>query len=1043
MNDLLTWFDEQTANSREYYNLNERLQKFNIEPIGTTHADPAHFIPELIQNADDQNAKEVYFSFDTINSCIGFGHDGKNFSKQDIKDIVSIGFSKKSKKINKIGKFGTGFKSIYKVTDKPEINCKLEEENNQSEVINFSIENKIIPVRQDNFKYNLNNKFQNFETNFSFKLKNTEILTSENFINFIKNNGSKILLFLPNIRKLTFEIDKQKFLFTRSDKNKGNNLIICTIITDINSKKETLNYYRFSKKINLEGYEGESEIVVAYRFNKSDFLVEKNKCLNVFFSTKEYTGYNFLIHGPFFLDESRNHIDRGKKNNEIISDKFEEFIVETIEILKEEKILNISFFKLLPTTEDNIEYLSNIFTKIREYLNSAEIWPTDLKTYEHKDNVVYGKEKFRKCFSSKNLELMDIPYKWLEHSNNQNEILYIDQGLKEFDRDFVEKIASHKLKDFFTTRSDVQLSQLYLLFLEEKDDYQNVLCQHKEIIKSREGQFFGGYELRFSEKNKFHVGINYVYPSFLDEKKFKGKTNDLKIFFEECGVSYVNQNDIINCEIKTLNLKENVKINVDLNRYTKFLKNCVRQYDSFSSKRKNNLKEKEDNNLKHEISKEEFIKNLDDKAFLIDNNKIVKTTSRLYVDDECCKTRLSGIEKILEKTKVYFPKDNEIKSAVFLKFLREFDIKEELYVARSYFSYFHIDRQKFINLRSRNQTGENAIDEDWDLEHFDEMVANINKSTSSLILKTINDYNEERYCIARYKPRKTDIHIDKLSSTFLRKLQTLKWIPARNGKFENIIHFLKKNKDIDKKFFNNLNPFWKNKLFTQIKKEKKHSLHKFLEELNYSTEDKNIIEEELETDPKLIKRHLDQIISSHKQSENNKVKAGKKHAGPLKNSNKKPVWYSTDRKKINKKLKSKSINKSKGRDPSFSKQIKENYDYHCQICMAKSDFNIGTYGEKEKNRRKLIEAAHIKDASASGPGKLNNLLSLCKNCQDKYSEEPNYIMPQIKKIIEENKNATKTNILGLNGYKYEITNGNEIIRIFFQKEHVNIINKKK
>ena len=145
--------------------------------------------------------------------------------------------------------------------------------------------------------------------------------------------------------------------------------------------------------------------------------------------------------------------------------------------------------------------------------------------------------------------------------------------------------------------------------------------------------------------------------------------------------------------------------------------------------------------VKHEISKEEFIKNLDDKVFLIDNNKIVKTTSRLYVDDKCCKTRLSGIEKILGKTKVYFPKDNEIKSAVFLKFLKAFDIKEELYVTERYFSYLHIDRQKFINLRSRNQTGENAIDEDWDLEHFDEMVANINKSTSSLILKTINEYN--------------------------------------------------------------------------------------------------------------------------------------------------------------------------------------------------------------------------------------------------------------------------------------------------------------
>ena len=140
MNDLLTWFDEETANSRKYYNLKKELKKFNIENIGTTHSDPAHFIPELIQNADDQNAKEVFFSFDTINSSIGFSHNGKNFSKQDIKDIVSIGFSKKSEKINKIGKFGTGFKSVYKVTDKPEIICKLEDEKNQSEVINFSIE---------------------------------------------------------------------------------------------------------------------------------------------------------------------------------------------------------------------------------------------------------------------------------------------------------------------------------------------------------------------------------------------------------------------------------------------------------------------------------------------------------------------------------------------------------------------------------------------------------------------------------------------------------------------------------------------------------------------------------------------------------------------------------------------------------------------------------------------------------------------------------------------------------------------------------------
>tara|TARA_B100000315_G_C14213202_1_gene423033 strand:+ start:47 stop:382 length:336 start_codon:yes stop_codon:yes gene_type:complete len=110
--------------------------------------------------------------------------------------------------------------------------------------------------------------------------------------------------------------------------------------------------------------------------------------------------------------------------------------------------------------------------------------------------------------------------------------------------------------------------------------------------------------------------------------------------------------------------------------------------------------------------------------------------------------------------------------------------------------------------------------------------------------------------------------------------------------------------------------------------------------------------------------------------------------------------------------------------------------------MTKENFDMGTYGEEEKNRRKFIEAAHIKDASASGTGKLFNLLSLCKNCQDKYSEEPNYIMPKIKNTIKTSKCKLKTNSLGFKGYTYEINNGDKVVKIFFQKGHVDIIKKK-
>ena len=1041
LNNLELWLEEETKSSKDFYIQLKKTKKFNLDIFGTTHSDPAHFIPELIQNADDKNANEAYFNFDTQKSIINFGHNGKNFSKNDILNIVSFGHTEKSTKIDKIGKFGTGFKSVYKVCDKPEIACKLEGENNQSTFIKFAIENKIIPVRQNNININSTKEFQSFATNFFFKLKNAEILTRENFITFIKTNGSKILLFLPNIRKLIFKIDDQKFSFRRHDEDKRDNLKICTIYADDNSNKEKFNYYRFSKKISIEDYEGESELVLAYCFNDKKFVIEKNKCLNVFFSTLEHTGYSFLIHGPFFLDESRNHIDKANKKNLIISEKFEEFIVETIEILKEEKILNISFFKLLPS-ENDIRYLSNIFPKIKDYLNSAEIWQTDLKTYEFKDNVIYGNEKFRNCFSSEDLQLINIPYKWLEHSNEPNQILYDYLGVKIFDGSFVEDIFEddYKPNKFLATRSDTQLAQLYLLFLEEKNEYGDVLCKYKNIFKSKDGQFYKGRDLKFSEKNQIHVGINYIHPTFLDNKKFKGKTDDLKIFFMECGVSYVDQNDIINSEIQTLNLKEDEKITINLERYIKFLKNCIKLYNSLSSKRKNDLKEKGDNRLKPEITKDEFIRNLSEKTFLIDSNKIVRTASGLYVDDKCCKTGLSNLENILAKSKIYFPKDSEIKSAIFLKFLREFHIKEKLDIEEKYFSYYHKDRAEYTDRRGQNRTG-NYIDEDWDLELFSNLLFTINKKISFLIRDTINKESMEKYCVAKYKPRKTDKKIDKLPSSLLLNLQNFKWIPTRDERFENARSL--KIGSFDKKFLNGLDIFWKNKLFDQIKKGEKRSIDALLEECDFSDEDKSIIHEKYDEEPNIIKNFLSSLVAESRFSENKKTRAGKKHAGPIKNSKKKPVWSSIDKKKINKKLSNKSNkNQSRGRNPISSKDMKENYNYHCQICMTKENFDMGTYGEEEKNRRKFIEAAHIKDASASGTGKLFNLLSLCKNCQDKYSEEPNYIMPKIKNTIKTSKCKLKTNSLGFKGYTYEINNGDKVVKIFFQKGHVDIIKKK-
>lgn len=1041
MDDLFKWFDELTKKSKEFYELNQVTKKFNIEIIGTKHPDPTHFLPELIQNADDQHANEIYFNFNYLNNKILFSHNGSNFIKQDIEDITSIGYSQKSEIINKIGKFGTGFKSIYKVTDKPEISCLIEDKNKNRTPITFSIENKIIPIREKNNGHGLKGNKKNFDTNFSFRLISNDILNEKIFIEFIKDNATSMLLFLPNIRKLFFEVDKKKYIFERKDEKISDNFLITNIHADIETKKEIYNFYRFSKKIKLQNYHGETDIIVAYQFNKSNFIPDDRKLLNVYFKTKEYTGYNFLIHGPFILDESRKHIDQSDPTNEVIAKEFDELIIESVNELKEKKFLNISFFNLLPNSEDNITYLSNIQEKIYEVIGNEAVWPTEEGTFEKKENVFYGKDEFRKCFSFEDIKKLRTNQKWIQKSVESNNKLFEDFNIKEFNGGLVEELLEDDLlNEFLKNKTDSQLVDLYLLFFNEKNLYDRTTCNYKKIIKAKDAQFFSGDDIKFPiKKNDYQDGINYVNPNFLENKKYEDKYEKLELFFKSCEVKKVNQIDLLNNELKKLNLIENKKIEVNLKSYISFLKKCVEFYTSYSNRNTNEIDESRNEDDESKITKHDILKNLSDNIFLIDEHNIARNSNELYIDDKKIhETGLSNISNILKKHKIYIPKETEIKTSPLIKFLRDFDIKEKLDIEENYFSASHDERFDAFDQRSQNQTGQNAVDVDYDLELFDAIVNEIDKEKSLLILKTINNLDQEKYCAAQYKPRRSDPKASQYESTYFKKIKNYKWIPTKKGKFENVHYFVKKPRELDIKFSQELKEFWKDKFFIKTKTKKNKIQNMFLDDIGLNEEQKNSIQNEIDKNPNLIKKLIVDKLESVKKTENTKARAGRKHAGPLKNSDKKPNWNKINSKTINKKYK-KSKGKLKGRDPNISKQIKINYNYQCQICIAKKDFIIGTYGEEEKNRRKLTEAAHIKDASDSGLATFVNLLCLCKNCHDEYSEEPNYIMPKIKKTIKENNNPVKCRIFGLTGFKYKINNNNENVFIFFQEAHVKII----
>ena len=83
------------------------------------YPDSAHFIYELLQNAEDTGATEATFVL-TADRLV-FEHNGRTFDEADIRAITDIGEGTKAEDDEQIGRFGIGFKAVFAYTETPRI----------------------------------------------------------------------------------------------------------------------------------------------------------------------------------------------------------------------------------------------------------------------------------------------------------------------------------------------------------------------------------------------------------------------------------------------------------------------------------------------------------------------------------------------------------------------------------------------------------------------------------------------------------------------------------------------------------------------------------------------------------------------------------------------------------------------------------------------------------------------------------------------------------------------------------------------------------
>ncbi|MBI5102009.1 MAG: ATP-binding protein [Nitrospirae bacterium] len=105
----LKWVEASRENDFE-----EGIQRL----LTDLYPDTAHFIFELLQNAED--AQSTHVLFDLKKDVLTVTHNGKRlFNNKDVESITSIAVSTKKDDITQIGKFGIGFKAVFAYTKSP------------------------------------------------------------------------------------------------------------------------------------------------------------------------------------------------------------------------------------------------------------------------------------------------------------------------------------------------------------------------------------------------------------------------------------------------------------------------------------------------------------------------------------------------------------------------------------------------------------------------------------------------------------------------------------------------------------------------------------------------------------------------------------------------------------------------------------------------------------------------------------------------------------------------------------------------------------
>jgi hypothetical protein len=359
----------------------------------------SHFILELIQNADDNDyARGVVpqLTFNLTPHRLVLLNNEIGFSERNVQALCSVGDSSKAKKSGYIGEKGIGFKSVFTVSNAPEIHSNgyhfRFDRTDEANLLGYVVPEWCEPP--DEASPGTTAIVLPAAPGYEFSKETLEDL------------DARLLLFLSKLREIELLQGDERTIFRRRDK-KGVSLLTTSVeCPGAQPHIEESRFVRVSVDFSMEKVPDEkrpeistSSVVLAFPVDASGAAAPEPESYVFAFLPIRRAGFKFSIQADFILSSSREDILTDRPWNRLLREGIAVAFKLAVDTFKASDALAFTYLKYLPSEgEISDPFFRPLTDSVVAQLAQVECLPSEGGQWKRPCDLRIADQHFRDLF---------------------------------------------------------------------------------------------------------------------------------------------------------------------------------------------------------------------------------------------------------------------------------------------------------------------------------------------------------------------------------------------------------------------------------------------------------------------------------------------------------------------------------------------------------------------------------------------------------------------------------------------------------------------